>query len=74
MAIDKSSKGNPKWVREERGKYYYEYQKDGEYWARGYFKTAIEAHQACLNHQEYIDMWKDPEKARLQMQEERNAN
>lgn len=61
MAIDKTSKCNPKWVRERRGKYCYEYQRDGEYWAHGFYDTAEEAHQACLSHQRYIATWRNPE-------------
>lgn len=47
-----NNKRNPKWVRERYGKYWYEYQENGEYFGRGYFKTAEEAHAACLKAKE----------------------
>ncbi len=57
MAFGKN-KGNPKWVRQGQGNkkygdYHWEYRKDGKYYAEGYYKTAEEAHNACLRHQRW---------------------
>lgn len=49
-----------KWVRTKfgnpvKGEYHWEYQKNGKYYAHGFYKTAEEAHEACIKHQESMD-------------------
>lgn len=50
------TKDLPLWVRTGRGnktgRYHWEYGKDCKYYAHGFYKTAEEAHEACLKHQE----------------------
>lgn len=60
--IKQIRKGNPKWVREVYGKYRWEYQKHGKYYSEGYYETSQEAHEACVKHQERMDMWRNPER------------
>lgn len=57
--IEKISKGLPKWVRENYGKYRWEYQKDGKYYAQGFYKTAQEAHEACIEHQRNMERYNE---------------
>lgn len=54
-------KGNLKWVCEMYGKYRWEYQKDGKYYAEGYYDTAQEAHEACVKHQQLMEIWRNPD-------------
>ncbi len=65
--LNKKSKENPEWVREQSGKYFYEYQKYGSCWSHGYYDNALDAHNACIAHQKYIEAWKEPEKTRLKI-------
>ncbi len=63
----KYHKGNPKWVRQGRGNkthgdFHWEYCKDGEYHAHGFYHTAKEAYEACIKHQAHREMWRNPEK------------
>ncbi len=67
MSYKKINKGNPRWVRQGQGNkiggdYHWEYAKDGKYYAEGFYKTAQEAYDACVKHQELMDRWRNPEK------------
>jgi len=66
MSFKQIRKGNPKWVRQGQGNktgdFHWEYRKEGKYYAQGYYKTAEEAYQACLDHQAWIDRFRNPEK------------
>jgi len=65
MGFKQIRKGNPKWVRQGQGNktgdFHWEYRMYGKYYAEGYYKTAQEAYEACVKHQEWMRLWRDPE-------------
>jgi len=67
MAIKVKPKGLPRWVRSGRGTknngyFHWEYQLSGKYYGEGFYHTADEAYDACVQHQKLMDVWRNPEK------------
>lgn len=64
--IKKIQKGNPLWVRsgkgtKKHGMFHWEYQKNGKYYAEGFYNTAQDAHEACISHQEWMAKFENPD-------------